>query len=238
MPYILVHPLPPPHRNPYYPELPTFTTSSRAIAHFFHSHGWRARHVYAPAPFSSVSPSPSVSKLLSTSRYSSLNASHTPSTNSSKPSLHRPAAQSEDGDESACCYACTGNAVVSCAGVVELHDYGIPINTALFYGPWATDMQVAYLRYYAWGHVEFAKEEEVDLRVVNRTVVSGEVRGEQKEMVGDVIEVVDEDLDQDLDEVIDEELAEQWELAERALLATGELEWVEAGKKLRKTDGS
>lgn len=44
-----------------------------------------------------------------------------------------------------------------------------------------------------------------------------------------------EGLNAELDEEIDKEMGMQWEQAERALLASGDLEWDEVWKTLRKT---
>ncbi|KZM23895.1 hypothetical protein ST47_g4859 [Ascochyta rabiei] len=275
MPFILLHPLPPPRRNPHHPALPTFTTSSRAIAHFFHGRGWRARHVYAP-PRCSESESDADAEEEDeekeekeeegeefSSRCSSLSISSMSYIDARTLSASRRRRVADIGDEEngqgeeeeeeeeegggggggggECCRSSRETGIVSCGAVVELHDYGIPIDGALFHGPWASARQVEYLRYYAWGYIEFGEgngdgEEDgvVDLRLLN---VGGRGRAERRRVQREEMEMegVCEDVVERMEEDIDEELARKWELAERALLATGELEWAEPSKTLRKT---
>lgn len=147
MPFVLVHPLPPPRHNPYYPSLPTFTTSSRPIAHFFHSHGWRAKHIYIPFPprFCTCSSTPShESPPSSPSRHSSPRG-QTGHIVTSSLSLPQPPAPD---DNRACCPS-RPSSIQSCGPVLELHCYNIPVSSALFHGPFATENQVSYLQYYA-----------------------------------------------------------------------------------------
>ncbi|KAF3045710.1 hypothetical protein E8E11_003374 [Didymella keratinophila] len=172
MPYILVHSLPPPRRNPYAPELPTFTTSSRAIAHFFHSHGWRARHVYAAYPPITSSAPPSLTSSRSSSTCStrsngSIGSNDYISASSLSSKLLGPELEQEN-EPTECCLTSTGSSLLSCGPIVELHSYLIPLNPAMFHGPPATAMQVRYLRWYAHPHIDFdASDGTVDLHLPN-----------------------------------------------------------------------
>jgi hypothetical protein len=175
MPYILIHPLPPPRRNPYAPELPTFTTSSRSIAHFFHSHGWRAHHVYADL-FPSISafntpPSLTSSRSSSTcSIRSNCSIGSNDYISASSLSSHHYAPEHE---LTKCCLNSTGSSILSCGPVVELHSYLIPLNPAIFHGPPATAMQVRYFRWYAHPHVNFdAPGGGVDLHLPNLSALA------------------------------------------------------------------
>lgn len=155
MPYILVHPLPPPRRNPYVPESPTFTTSSRAIAHFFHSHGWRARHVHsAYFPTNSSAP-PS----LTSSRSSSASTARSNGSIGSNDYISASSVSSHhcapEPEPTPCCLNSAGSSILSCDPLIELHCYLIPLNPTIFNGPSATAMQVRYLRWYAHPHINF-----------------------------------------------------------------------------------
>lgn len=185
MPYILVHPLPPPRRNPYAPELPTFTTSSRAIAHFFHSHGWRTRHVCTAHP-----PSTSASPSLTTSRSSSTcsvrsngtvrsNGYISASSLSSK-LLGLPQEQKQERKPTACCLTSTSTSLLSCGPIVELHSYLIPLSPAIFHGPPATALQVRYLRWYAYPHIDLNNADgEIDLKLPNLEALALQKEGEE-----------------------------------------------------------
>ncbi|KAF3043985.1 hypothetical protein E8E12_004498 [Didymella heteroderae] len=247
MPYVLVHPLPAPKRNPSKPDLPVFTTSSRAIAHFFYSHGWRVCHVYSEYP-----PTTSATSSLTSSRSSS-KCSSTSTTSlgyiaARQLSVYQPAI---DQEATRCCLDRPVSSVLSCGPVVELHCYQITLNAAVFHGPPATAMQRRYLRQYPHPHISFeAKDGDVDLHVPNRAALAlrrkefGEhgVGEKAKDKVWmDIIEeeksavwFFEMDQDEEVDEEIDEELGEQWETYERALLASEGLEWAEDGKTLRK----
>jgi hypothetical protein len=164
MPYILVHPLPPPKRNPYKPDLPTFTTSSRAIAHFFHSHGWRARHVYADMYAPSPSLPPSLPSQRSSCPYSLRNSTISRNGYISGTTLlshDTPPAEKE----SECCRASPHSSIVACGPVVELHCYQLPLNSAIFHGPPATALQKRYLRWYAHPQSFDNADGDVDLRL-------------------------------------------------------------------------
>lgn len=65
--------------------------------------------------------------------------------------------------------------------IVELHCYDVPIEAALFGGPFATERQIHYLLYYAWGHIDFEGDEgEVDLRIVNGAAMALKRREDRK----------------------------------------------------------
>jgi hypothetical protein len=234
MPYILVHPLPPPYRNPYHPDLPTFTTSSRSIAHFFHSHGWRAKHIYAPPPeLSSILPS-------ATSTIPPIPSTPTQLSSSLQGAKALPTTKTAH-TTAICCRSYTPSSLLTCSNITELHCYNILLDPAIFHGPPATPRQKQYLLYYAWGKLEVEDEEgNVDLWLPSEEVMKAGVVGigEQKRKgkkgngkkggkgkrgkKGEGIEM-------------DGEMSRQWEEAEKALLATGNLEWTEVGKKLRRT---
>lgn len=289
MPYILVNPLPPPRRNPYHPDLRAFTTSSRAIVRFFHSHGWRARHVYAAFPPSTSSAAPSLTSTRSSCPCSVRSTGSIGSNDyisASSLSSHFPGPEPEhehEHEQPPCCLTSSDSSLLSCGPVLELHCYLIPLNPAIFHGPQATALQVRYLRWYAHPHICFDSDGGggVDLRLPNQEALAlqrerdeefwrgerkaerrrrrrerGEgwddvrvSRGEGAEGNGDGSVVLgslvrfgerggDEEMQlvsADQDGEIDEELGGQWEMFERALLASEGLEWAEDGETLRKT---
>ncbi|KAF2631207.1 hypothetical protein BU25DRAFT_488625 [Macroventuria anomochaeta] len=176
MPYILIHPLPPPRHNPYYPSLPTFTTSSRAIAHFFYSHGWRARHVYISSPPSPDGSSATASPTGSPSSSHSLSLSTTSLGYIDAFTLSLSRASLPD-DEALCCRASTGSSILSCGAIIELHCYAIPINKSIFHGPSATKLQIKHFLWYAHPHISF----EVSGGVVDLHLPNQEAMALQKE---------------------------------------------------------
>ena len=199
MPYVLGHPLPPP--PPYaafYKDmsmLPTFTTSSRQIARFFHSQGWRVLHVSlehaGPAPASESSWS-SASTLVDAESSSTNHDTPSPSPSSSPPAdaqsplasappnanplrMHPITAAADDEappDPSPprCCLAHPTSSIAACGPCVELHSYLLPIDTAIFFGPQASPLQLSCFKYYAWwGGIKILNENGmVDLWVVNK----------------------------------------------------------------------
>lgn len=155
MPYVLVHPFLPPRCNPYHPDLPTFTTSSRDIVHFFHSHGWCARHVYTVSPPSNSPAPPS----LTSSRLSSpCSARSTGSIGSndyicaSSLASHFLSPKLEpdhEHEQHSRCLTSTATSLLSRGPLIELHCYLILLNPTIFHGSRATAVQIQYLRWYA-----------------------------------------------------------------------------------------
>lgn len=93
----------------------------------------------------------------------------------------------------------------------------------------------------AWECIQ-QDEENVLRRIPNKRWVIGRPKSIEKPMV---VGEEEDDSDKDYprsasaeqDEEIDEELGEQWEMCERALLASEGLRWAEDGKTLKKTKG-
>jgi hypothetical protein len=216
MPYVLGHPLPAPYGAFYMnmSMLPTFTTSSRQIARFFHSQGWRVLHVSleyddsAPASESSWSsattvaevgpsaadhdtPSPSSSSSPPANARSSP-ASAPPNANplSMHPIIAAAAHAPLDHFPPRCCLAHPSSSIAACGPCVELHSYLLPIDCAIFFGPQASSLQLRYFRHYAWwGGIEILDERgNVDLWAVNAWAVWKRDQEAKREREGQTLE--------------------------------------------------
>lgn len=168
--------------------LPTFTTSSRQIARFFHAQGWRVLHLSlqyddtAPASERSWSPASTVAEAgpsttdLDTYSPSSSSSSLSPADAQSPPasappranplSMH-PITTTADDDDAAppdpspprCCLAHPSSSIAACGPCFELHSYLLPIDAAIFFGPQASPLQLRYFKYFAWwGGIEIHDE--------------------------------------------------------------------------------